>query len=139
VTKASGRTVGTTELLQVTVPAASSGGGARLGQAWLSRRGPYSGTAWMPVADLRFRRQERVKIEAAVVGSADAAAVRLLDRSGNPLPLPVASSERQEGGARVIAGEVALAPLTAGDYLLEVSVGAGPARRRVVAAFRIIP
>ena len=119
------------------VPAAASGGGPLLGQPSLFRRGPYSGPEWTPVADLRFRRQERVKIEAAIVGAAEPASARLLDRTGNPLPLPVVSSERQEGGARIVSGDVALAPLTAGDYILEMSVGSGSAARRALAAFRI--
>ena len=121
------------------VPAAASGGGPLLGQPSLFRRGPFTGPDWAPVADLRFRRQERVKIEAAIVGSAEPASARLLDRTGNPLPLPVVSSERQEGGARIVSGEVALAPLAAGDYILEVSVGSGSAARRALAAFRIVP
>jgi hypothetical protein len=80
-----------------------------------------------------------VKIEVAVVGAAEPASARLLDRTGNPLPLPVMSSERQEGGARIVSGEVALAPLSPGEYLLEIAVGRGPATRRALAAFRIIP
>jgi VWFA-related protein len=137
--KAASTALGTTETLQVIVPDAASGGGPLLGQPSLFRRGPYSGPEWTPAADPRFRRQERVKIEAALVGPAEPASARLLDRTGNPLPLPVVSSERQEGGARIVAGEVALAPLAAGDYLLEVSVGSGSAARRALAAFRIIP
>jgi hypothetical protein len=137
--KAASTALATTEALQVVVPAVASGSEPLLGQPSLFRRGPYSGPDWAPVADLRFRRQERVKIETAIVGAADPSSARLLDRTGSPLPLPVASSERQEGGARIVSGEVALAPLTAGDYILEISVGAGSAERRALAAFRIIP
>ncbi len=137
--KAASAALGATEALQVVVPATESGGGPMLGQPSLLRRGPYSGPDWAPVADLRFRRQERVKIETAIVGAAEPVSARLLDRTGNPLPLPVVSSERQEGGARIVSGEIALAPLTAGDYILEISVGSGSAARRVLAAFRIIP
>jgi hypothetical protein len=137
--KAAGTSPGTTQTLQVTVPAAASGGGPLFGQPLLFRRGPFAGPEWAPVADLRFRRQERARIEAAIVGTAEPTSARLLDRTGSPLPLPVVSSERQEGGARIVSGEVALAPLTAGDYILEISVGSGSAARRALAAFRIIP
>ena len=137
--KAASTSPGITQTLQVTVPAAASGGGLLLGQPSLFRRGPFAGLEWAPVADLRFRREERVRIEAAIVGAAEPASARLLDRTGSPLPLPVASSERQEGGARIVSGEVALAPLTAGDYILEIAVGSGSAARRALAAFRIIP
>jgi VWFA-related protein len=137
--KAASAALGTTQALQVVVPAAASGDGAPIGQPSLFRRGPYTGPDWVPVADLRFRRQERVKIEAAIVGGGEPASARLLDRTGSLLPLPLASSERQEGGARIVSGEVALAPLSPGEYLLEIAVGTGSAARRVIAAFRIIP
>jgi hypothetical protein len=137
--KAASTSPGTTQTLQVTVPAAASGEGPLLGQPSLFRSGPFAGPEWAPVADLRFRRQERARIEAAIVGAAEPASARLLDRTGSPLPLPVVSSERQEAGARIVSGEVALAPLTAGDYILEISVGSGSSARRALAAFRIIP
>ena len=137
--RAAGATLGTTETLQIVVPRVTPGDGPFIGQPVVLRRGPYTGADWTPVADLRFRRQERVRIEAAVVGTSDPATARLLDRAGHPLPLPVVASERQEGGARVVAADVALAPLTAGDYLLEIAVGSGSSTRRALAAFRIIP
>ena len=137
--KAASTSPGTTQTLQVTVPAAASGGGPLLGQPSLFRRGPYAGPDWAPVADLRFRRQERARIETAIVGAAEPASARVLDRTGSPLPLPVVSSERREAGARIVSGDVALAPLTAGDYILEISVGSGSAERRALAAFRIVP
>ncbi len=137
--KAAGATLGTSETLQVVVPKAAPGDGPLLGQPAVFRRGPFTGADWTPAADLRFRRQERVRIEAAVVGTSEPTTARLLDRTGNPLPLPAVPSERQEGGARVVAADVVLAPLTAGDYLLEIAVGSGASARRTVAAFRIIP
>jgi VWFA-related protein len=137
--KAAGATLGTTETLQVAVPRVTPGDGPLIGQPAVFRRGPFTGADWMPAADPRFRRQERVRIEVAVVGTTEPAVARLLDRTGSPLPLPVVSSERPENGARVVAADVVLAPLTAGDYLLEIAVGSGSSRRRAVAAFRIIP
>ena len=38
-----------------------------------------------------------------------------------------------------VSGEIALAPLTAGDYLLEISVTSGSLVRKELAAFRIVP
>jgi hypothetical protein len=66
-------------------------------------------------------------------------AVRLLDRAGHPLPIPVASVERDEKGTRIVSGEVALAPFSTGDYVLEVAITQGDTTRKVLAAFRIIP
>ncbi len=137
--KPAGAASGSKETLQVVVPPATSGGVPLVGQPSLFRRGPFTGADWVPVADLRFRRQERAKIETAIVGAEGPASARLLDRAGSPLPLPMVSSERKEGGARIVSGEAALAPLAVGDYLLEVSVGTGSATRRALAAFRIVP
>lgn len=134
-----GGTVGATETLHVTVPRASGGSGeVLLGQPVLFRHGPFSGPAWMPAGDLRFRREERARTETAVAGPDGAVTVRLLDRNGNPLHLPVASSERREGGARIVSAEVVLAPLTAGDYLIETSVAGGAAAPSACAAFRLV-
>jgi len=80
-----------------------------------------------------------VKVEVPVVGAGAAGTVRLLDRAGSPLGLPVTSTEREENGVKVIAGEVTLAPLGMGDYLLEVSITQGATTQQVLVAFRIVP
>jgi hypothetical protein len=87
---------------------------------------------------LRFRRQERVRVEVPVVGAIASSAVRLLDRAGNPLNVPVSTSERQEAGGTVVVGELPLAPFGAGDYVLEVSFVHGATTQKVIAAFRIV-
>ena len=51
----------------------------------------------------------------------------------------VIAAERDEGGTRIVSGDVALAPLTVGDYLLETAVTRGTTTRVALAAFRIIP
>ena len=110
-----------------------------MGQAVLFRRGPFSGSGWQPTGDLRYHRQERVKVETAVTGETTATAVRLLDRTGRALPLPVAASLRVEGGVTVVVGEVTLAPLGVGDYILETSVTRGEATETRLVAIRIVP
>jgi len=137
--KVGGASHGTTETLRVVVPRIVPGDVPLLGQPTVFRRGPYTGTDWTPAGDLRFRREERVKVETVVLGATTSASVLLLDRSGNPLRMPVRSYERVEGGATVVSGELALAPLTSGDYLLETVAIAGVSTRRALAAFRIIP
>ena len=78
-------------------------------------------------------------MEVSVTGPMTGSAVRLLDRAGHPLPIPVTSAERDENGARVVSGEVALAPLGMGDYVLEATITQGDTTQKVLAAFRIIP
>jgi VWFA-related protein len=137
--KPAGQTLGSTESLDVAVPAATDTGPVPLGKPVIYRRGPFSGTDWMPTGDPRYRRQERVKVETAVAGEVAASVVRLLDRAGHTLPLPVLSGLRVEAGVTVVTGEVALAPLGAGDYLLETTVTRGSVAERRLTAIRIVP
>ena len=134
-----GATLGTTETVRVVLPPTPAAGSVAIGQAVLYRRGPFSGPNWLPAGDLRFRRQERVKAEFFVTGPMTSSSVRLLDRSGNPLGIPVVAAEREENGGKVVSGEVMLAPLTIGDYVFEATITAGSTTHKVLAAFRIVP
>jgi VWFA-related protein len=127
------------DAVRIVVGAPSSGSdGGRLGQPLLYRRGPSTGSAFQPTADPRYRRQERVRVEIPVVGATTSPEGRVLDRSGQPLPLTLTMSERQEAGVRWIVGEVALAPLAAGDYLIEISGGIAAGTQKVLVAFKVV-
>jgi len=137
--KPAGATLGSSETLRIVVPRVQPES-IVLGQPLLYRRGPFSGPAWQIAGDPRYRRQERVKMEVAVLGSVTGVEVRLLDRNGKPLAnIPVASAMRDESGQTVVSGEVVLAPLTTGDYVLEATLKAATGDTKVVAPFRIIP
>jgi len=138
-TKPAGSMLGSTEALHVILPKWPAPGTLATSQPSLFRRGPFTGPAWQPVGDLRFRRQERVKVEVSVTGPVTSSAVRLLDRAGNPLSLPVTAGERDENGAKIVSGEVTLAPLSVGDYVLETTITQGTTTQQVLAAFRIVP
>jgi hypothetical protein len=117
-----------TSSVPVVLPPASTATGAVY-----SRRGPMSGTKDTPTADLRYRRSERVHVEVPSVASA--ATARLLDRTGKPLPVPVAAAVRADtDGARWATADLALAPLAPGDYLIEVSADS----TRTLVPFRIV-
>jgi hypothetical protein len=129
-----------TEAFRVTVPAVPGGAAAlALGQPVIFRRGPFTGTTFQPAADLRFRRQEWIRVEVSKAGASEEITGRILDRTGNALNVPVKVSERAEGGTVWIQAEVALAPLAAGDYLIEIGARGTAATERVLAAFRIVP
>jgi VWFA-related protein len=107
----------------------------------LFRRGPSTGLKYDPTADYRFRRNERVRVQVPVVGAEPTAAGRMLDRAGQPLQVPVTTTvQRDAHGASVIA-EVALAPLAAGDYAIEVTLTRGDAstQQHVLLPVRVIP
>ncbi len=129
-----------TETFKVTVPAAPAGPDRlSLGQPILSRRGPYTGTMFQAVADPRFRRQEWVRVEVSKTGVSEEITGRLLGRTGQPLDIPVKVGERTESGITWIQAEVVLAPLTVGDYIIELGVRGKSATERVMVAFRIVP
>jgi hypothetical protein len=93
---------------------------ARVFRATSSPRSPR----W-PAADPQFTRTERVHVEWRVQTTLDRRTARLLGRDGQPLAVPVAVTERDQDGGPVIAVDAGLSALTAGDYLIELVVGAG--------------
>jgi VWFA-related protein len=98
----------------------------------LSRRGPTTGIAWVPTADPRFRRQERVRVSVGIGPEAGTVAGALLDRSGKPINVPV---KLDQSAPATLVAELALAPLAAGDYVL--AFGSGPTRLFV--PLRVVP
>ncbi len=108
-------------------------------QPLLFRRGPFSGPGFQPTADLRFRKGERLRVDVPVRSAFEEVSARLLDRKGGALPIPVAASRREDGGAVFASGEVALAPLALGDYLVELAITRGGSQEKTLTAFRIVP
>ena len=101
------------------------------------RRGPTTGNKYLPTANRRFRRSDRIRVEVPAGGTVAAPAARLLDRLGAPKPVPVAASVRDDAdGSRWVVAELALVPLAAGDYVIDVN--GGPGARELV-AFRMVP
>ncbi len=98
----------------------------------LSRRGPSTGVAWVPTADPRFRRQERLRVSVGVGAEAGAVTGTLLDRQGRPINVPVKVDQTVP---EALVAELALAPLAAGDYVL--ALGGGP--KRLLVPLRIVP
>jgi hypothetical protein len=109
-----------------------------LGDAMLFRGRPAPTSPLQPVADLRFYRTERLHAEWTVTAPLDQRTARLLGRDGRPLAVPVRLTERQRDGRDVLAADVTLAPLTGGDYLVELTVARGTATARALVAFRVI-
>ncbi len=107
-----------------------------LGDAVLWRRGPSTGPQHLRTADPRFQRNERIRLELAT-SSAEPATARLVDRSGQPLTVPVQVSERADpsGAFRWVVVDLALAPFGPADYAIEVTQG----QARQLTAFRVVP
>lgn len=91
------------------------------------RRGPTTGPRFVQTATMRFRREDRLRLEFATRLDGVPQA-RLVDRTGSPLQVPVASSSRADAGdegLRWVVAEVALAPLASGDYEIELELTGG--------------
>ena len=122
-----------TEILRVVVPANGLSG------VLMTRRGPTTGNREMPSADARFRRNEQLRIEVPGPASSTATA-RLLDRTGNPMAIPVAATVRTDpDGMRWISAGLTLAPLAVGDYVVEVTGSAGGDTTKTLVALRVVP
>jgi VWFA-related protein len=118
---------------EVAVPAAAILGPPRYFRARTLPRAPIE-----PAADLRFTWRERLIVEWPVDTGIDRTDVRLLNGRGEPLPRPLTAIARDRDGHPVLAVDFGIAPLAAGDYLLEASAASGEEETRVLAAFRVV-
>ena len=103
------------------------------------RRGPTTANRLQPAADFQFSRSERLRVDVPVLGDLKPAQGRLLDKTGQDVKIPVAVSERTDtsDGQRWMTGDLTLAPLGAGDYAIELTMGRPGAEQKILAAFRL--
>jgi len=137
--KPAGSGIPTTDTARVTVPAAPGTAGLVMGQPAYARRLGGPNSEELPTADRRFRRTERLIVQASASMAPDAVTAELLDRSGKPLPLPVTASIVDKDFVRWARAELVLAPLAPGDYLLRLASKRGDELIVTLAPFRIIP
>jgi hypothetical protein len=76
-------------------------------------------------------------LEWTVTGALDSRVARLLDRRGQPLAVSVTLGELPSADRPTLVGDVNLAPLAPGDYLVELVTTRGSVTDRQVVAFRI--
>ncbi|MEW6322920.1 MAG: VWA domain-containing protein [Acidobacteriota bacterium] len=127
--------------LQTTLDVIVPGEGALLGSGALaSRRGPTTGLNYVPTADARFRRTERIRLQIPKLGAGTLTA-RLLNREAQPLPLPVTLAERLDQTLQVkfVVADLTLAPLAQGEYVIEVAAEHNGRQESVAYGFRIVP
>ena len=104
------------------------------------RRGPSTGLAYVGTADPRFRRTERIRLEVPLAGEGFTGTGRLLTREGQPTAIIVSFGERidEKTTQRFGVADVSLAPLAAGEYVLELSLTKNGKAELVSYGFRII-
>ncbi len=110
-----------------------------IGQPMLFRRGMSTGNRLLPAASFQFSRTERARLEFPANAAAATATGRLLDKAGEPLAIPVTIGERTDAqtGERWVTADIVLAPLSAGDYAVELTRGEAGAQLKVVTAIRV--
>ena len=94
--------------------------------------------ALRPVADFLFHRTERVHVEVPVLEALDQRTARVLDPRGQPLPLEATLTERDDAGQPMLVADLNLAPLSPGDYVLEVAVASGAESQRRQIGIRVV-
>jgi VWFA-related protein len=107
--------------------------GTLVGDAVASRSA--SRTAMRPVAAFEFARNERIRVEWPVLSALDRREVRLLDKAGRPLPVDLPLSE--DVAKSVLVVDMSLSGLGRGDYLIELTAGAGAVTEKRLIAIRI--
>jgi len=112
--------------------------GSLLGAAVLSRGTPSARSALLPVAGAEYRRTERVHIDWPVLKPLDRREARLLGRDGQPLAVSVSVTERDVEGRPSLSADAVLGPLAPGDYIIELTVGAGSAEEKQLIAIRLV-
>ena len=108
-----------------------------VGRPLAYRAGSVAASPFRPLAAFNFRRTERVRLDWPVLQALDSQIARLLDRNGKPLPVPVTLATRDVDGKPILSGTVNLAPLSIGDYLIELNTKAGDVSEQQIIAIRV--
>jgi VWFA-related protein len=92
----------------------------------------------LPLASFKIFRTERLRLELPLAETARPGEARLLDRTGKPIAITVAITERTDDGTRWLVADLNPAPLGAGDYVVELSAERNGRRDLVITAVRIV-
>ncbi|OFW21512.1 MAG: hypothetical protein A3G21_00150 [Acidobacteria bacterium RIFCSPLOWO2_12_FULL_66_21] len=109
-----------------------------LGDPLVYRALPAPVSPLRPAAVFQFRRTERIHLEWPILQPLDRREARLLGRNGSPLALEITLAERETNGAPMLVADLNLAPLTAGDYAIDLTAGSGAAVAHKVMALRVV-
>ena len=109
------------------------------GEPLLFHRGPATGNVLQPAAGRVFPRSSRVRMEMEVAAGAPGWAGVILDRQGSKTIVPVTAGERTDAatGQRWLTADITLAPLGAGDYVVELTTATGSEQKKTLVAIRV--
>ena len=111
------------------------------GEPVIFHRGPSTGNQVQPAAGRVFPRSERLRLEFEAAAGAPGWTGAVLDRNGNRTAIPVVTADRTDAasGQRWLTADVTLAPLGAGDYVIELTVIDGAQQKKTLVAIRVTP
>ena len=112
--------------------------GALIGPTVMYRALPAPAAPVTAAANQQYRRTERVHLQWAVIGTIERREGRLIGKNGLPLPVPVRFTDREVNGRPGLAADVNLAPLSAGEYVIEITVGRGDVTEKKLIAIRVL-
>lgn len=109
------------------------------GEPLIFHRGPSTGNQLQPSSGRVFPRSDRLRLELEATSASPGWSGVLLDRNGNRTAVPVATSERTDAGTgqRWLVAEITLAPLGAGDYVVELNATEGAQQKKTLVAIRV--
>ena len=102
------------------------------------KRGLSTGNRLLPAASFEFSRTDRLQLQVPLTSGAKPGTGRFLDRTAQPLQIPVQVGEKtDEDGQRWLVADAVLAPLAPGEYVIELSFTNGGGERKVLTAIRV--
>ncbi len=109
------------------------------GEPALFHRGPSTGNQRQPAPARILPRSDRVHLELESAPDSPPWIGALLDRNGTKTAVPVTVGSRTDrvSGQRWLTADVTLAPLGAGDYIIELTSVAGGEQKRTLVAIRV--
>jgi hypothetical protein len=108
------------------------------GEPLIFHRGPTTGNTLQPANGRAFPRSSRVRMEMEAAAADPVWSGVLLDRNGNKTIVPVAAGERTDNtGQRWLTADITLAPLGAGDYVVELTSVSGTQQKKTLVAIRV--
>ncbi|HET7698955.1 MAG TPA: VWA domain-containing protein [Vicinamibacterales bacterium] len=108
------------------------------GEPMIFHRGPMTGNVLTPANGRVFPRSSRVRLEMEAAAGDPVWSGVLLDRNGARTVVPVGVSERTDAaGQRWLTADITLAPLGAGDYVVELTRASGSEQKKTLVAIRV--
>jgi hypothetical protein len=86
-----------------------------------------------------FPRSDRIRLELEADAGTPVWSGVVLDRNGTKTAIPVTAGARTDTatGQRWLTADITLAPLGAGDYVVELTVAQGPESKKTLVAIRV--